>query len=171
MNFIDKVGEGICASIDMIIDKNRQLAQMNRLSTIIRTETEIINNAYIALGKQYRQILEGGKADEDMSRVIEVLAYSEKRLKKAQARYDYIKVYGVPIPHAEAEAKVSTAAAESDTADEGEPAGAPAEPDAAADENPDITIACADDSADNTDTVCEECADTKDADAKKESEE
>ena len=81
MNFVDKLGEGICASIDMIIDKNRPLAQLNRLSTIIRTETEIINNAYIALGKQYRHVLEGGEAAEDMSRVVEVLAYSEKRLK------------------------------------------------------------------------------------------
>ena len=167
MNFIDKVGEGICTSIDMIIDKNRQLAQLNRLATIIRTETEIINNAYIALGKQYRQILEGEEAAEDMSRVIEVLAYSEKRLKKAQARYDYIKVYGVPIPHAEAEAKVSTANTDADAEEPSAPAEAAAEPDSAADENADITIACADDSSDKSDA----CTEKPDSDSKADSEE
>ena len=163
MNFVDKLGEGICASIDMIIDKNRQLAQLNRLSTIIRTETEIINNAYIALGKQYRHVLEGGEAAEDMSRVVEVLAYSEKRLKKAQARYDYIKVYGVPVPHTVAEAN-ATAATETDDEDVlADAAAEEAEAAATAEDDSDITIACADDSKD-----ADDCADCDDKDDKTE---
>ncbi len=96
MNIIDKVSTGISASVDLLVDKNRQLAQLNRLSAIIRNETEVINHAYIALGKQYFKILEGTAEETDMTQIREVIKFSQERLKKAQARYDYIKVYGVP---------------------------------------------------------------------------
>ena len=96
MNILDKVGEGLATSVDLLVEKNRQLAQLNRLSAIIKTETDVINRAYIALGKQYFKILEGTAEDNDMSQICEVIKFSEERLKKAQARYDYVKVYGVP---------------------------------------------------------------------------
>ena len=142
MNLLDKVGEGFAASVDLLVEKNRQLAQLNRLSAIIKTETDVINRAYIALGKQYFKILEGTAEDNDMSQICEVIRFSEERLKKAQARYDYVKVYGVP-------------AASSDTVDmfrpaeneEPEYAVAPeeAEKEDAEEENADITIAVAED--------------------------
>lgn len=96
MNLLDKVGEGLAASVDVLVEKNRQLAQLNRLSAVIKTETDMINRAYIALGKQYFKILEGTAQENDMSQICEVIKFSEERLKKAQARYDYVKVYGVP---------------------------------------------------------------------------
>lgn len=96
MNLIDKVGECVSASVDRIVEKNRQVAQLNRLNAIIRNETEVINHAYIALGKQYFKMLEGTAEETDMTQICDVIKFSEKRLKKAQARYDYIKVYGVP---------------------------------------------------------------------------
>lgn len=96
MNIFDKLGNGISQSIDTIIDKNRQYAQLNRLSAVINNETEALNRAYIALGKQYHKILEGNAEAADMSHICAVIESSKLRLKKAQARYDYIQKYGVP---------------------------------------------------------------------------
>lgn len=96
MNIIDKVSAGITASVDMIVDKNRELAQLNRLEAIIKNETDVLNHAYIALGKQYFLMLEGEAEEVDMTQVCEAVRLSEKRLKKAQTRYDYIKAYGIP---------------------------------------------------------------------------
>ena len=96
MNLLDKVGEGLTNSVDFLVEKNRQLAQLNRLSAVIRTETDVINRAYIALGKQYFKILEGTAEENDMSQICEVIKFSEERLKKAQVRYDYIKTFGIP---------------------------------------------------------------------------
>lgn len=95
MNILDKLGSGLAQSIDIIIDKNRQYAQLNRLSAVIRSETEILNRAYIALGKHYHKILEGNTEDADMSHICAVIESSKIRLKKAQARYDYIEKYGL----------------------------------------------------------------------------
>ena len=96
MNILDKVGEGLATTVDLLVEKNRQMAQLNRLSAIIKTEKDMINRAYIALGKQYFSMLQGNAEENDMSQICEVIKFSEERLKKAQARYDYVKVYGVP---------------------------------------------------------------------------
>ncbi len=101
MNFVDKVGAGFAGLVDTIVENNRKLAQLNRLEAIIRNETEVINHAYIALGKQYFKMLEGSAEESDMTQICELIKFSEKRLKKAQARYDYIKVYGIPKPAAD----------------------------------------------------------------------
>ena len=146
MNLIDKVSTGISASVDLIVDKNRQLAQLNRLSAIIRNETEVINHAYIALGKQYFKILEGEAEETDMTQIREVIKFSEERLKKAQARYDYIKVYGVPSSsvdnvemtvHAQETEETESVAEDQESAEE---------------ENADITIAVADETAEASGT-------------------
>ncbi len=97
MNFLDKVGEGLSSAIDMIVEKNRQCAQLNRLAAIIRNETEVINHAYVALGKQYFGILEGKEEPAEAEKICEVIKFSEERLRKARARYNYIKEYGVPV--------------------------------------------------------------------------
>ena len=97
MNFIDRIGEGLSSAIDMIVEKNRQCAQLNRLAAIIRNETEVINHAYVALGKQYFGVLEGTEEPTEAEKICEVIKFSEERLKKARARYNYIKEYGVPV--------------------------------------------------------------------------
>lgn len=166
MNFIDKVGAGVSASIDLLVDKNRQIAQLNRLSTIIRTETELINNAYIALGKQYRRIIEGEETETgDLSQIVEAIKFSEQRLKKAQARYDYIKVYGVPNHAGESVEMGHIADTEND---EEHTADTEAEntDDDAEEENADITIAYADDKADKADESKSEEAAEKTAEEK-----
>ncbi|MGN1458320.1 MAG: hypothetical protein ACI4XP_10280 [Acutalibacteraceae bacterium] len=95
MSFIDKASSKLSDSINKIIDKSRQLAQLNRLDAVIRNETDVLNRAYIALGKQYYKNLNGDTETPDMSHICEVIESSKARLKKAQAGYDYIKQNGV----------------------------------------------------------------------------
>lgn len=98
MNIIDKASEALKSSVDFIVDKNRQLAQLNRLDAIIKTETEIINNAYIALGKIYQKKLEGSTEETSADLLLETIKNSKLRLKKAKTRYEYTAKYGVPKP-------------------------------------------------------------------------
>ena len=96
MNLLDKISTGITSTIDIIVEKNRQLAQLNRLAAIIRNEKAVLEHAYAALGKQYYKILEKNAEKSDTEQICEVIKFSEARLKKAQARYDYIKIFGMP---------------------------------------------------------------------------
>lgn len=99
MSLIEKVTNTVSQSVDFIIDKNRQLAQLNRLDAIIKNETEIINNAYIKLGKIYLSQLEGNAQEEaNTDLLINSIKTSKERLTKAKARYEYTKIYGVPQP-------------------------------------------------------------------------
>lgn len=99
MNFIDKVGSSFTQSIDFIIDKNRQQAQLNRIKALIQSETDTLNRAYIALGKQYYKMLEENAEEVDVSSLRDTIRTSRLRLKKAKARYEYILKYGVPTPN------------------------------------------------------------------------
>ncbi len=96
MNFIDKLGATLSDSVDFLVNKNRQCAQLNRLDAIIRNETEMINSAYVALGKIYLKKLEGESVDTDTKLIIDSINISKLRLKKAVARYEYIQKFGVP---------------------------------------------------------------------------
>lgn len=141
MNIIDKVSEALQNSVDFIIDKNRQLAQLHRLEAIIRTETEIINNAYIALGKIYQKKLEGNPDETSAELLLETIKNSKLRLKKARARYEYTAKYGVPKPCCCAGSDCSAAA---DADEEPEETAEPKEPEIILDEDEeDITIAYA----------------------------
>ncbi len=151
MTILDKIGAGITTTVEIIVEKNRQLAQLNRLSAIIRTESEVINHAYAALGRHYYKILENTETETDMTNICEVIRFSEERRKKAQARYDYIKAFGMP--------KRSM-----DTADMFRPADADGEnfseyyaPEGTEEEeNGDITIAVADEEEQNKQKLSEE---------------
>lgn len=103
MNFLEKIGTGLSSAVDMIVDKNRQMAQLNRLNMIIKNETEVISRSYIALGKQYYQILENTAQETDVQILIDTIKNSELRLKKAKARYDYVKQFGLLKPASYAE--------------------------------------------------------------------
>ncbi len=99
MKFIDKVGDTVSQSVDFIIDKNRQAAQLNRLKAIIQNENDNLNTCYVTLGKEYLKVLDGGTADEAaVGKLRENIAKSQLRLKKARARYEYTLRYGVPKP-------------------------------------------------------------------------
>ncbi len=137
MNIIDKVSDSLTQSVDFIIDKNREAAQLNRLKAIIKSETEVLNDAYIALGKQYLNVLDGKtETGVDVEKLRETVDASKLRIKKARARYEYILRNGIP----KTDADVSEAAdAAETTAEDTE--------DKDSEEDQDITIAYADPTA------------------------
>ena len=98
MDFIDKLSMVLSDSLDYLIDRNRQKAQLNRIEAVIKNETEILNRAYIALGKHYYKTLDGKTEETDVSQICDTIKNSKLRLKKAKARYEYIFKYGVPTP-------------------------------------------------------------------------
>lgn len=98
MSFIEKIGGVLSDSLDYLIDKNRQRAQLNRMAAVIKNETEILNRAYIALGKHYYKTLDGKTEDSDISQILDTIKSAKLRLKKAKTRYEYIFRYGVPTP-------------------------------------------------------------------------
>ncbi len=98
MDFIDKLSMALSDSLDYLIDRNRQKAQLNRIEAVIKNETEILNRAYIALGKHYYKTLDGRTEETNISQICDTIKNSKLRLKKAKARYEYIFKYGVPTP-------------------------------------------------------------------------
>lgn len=110
MKIIHKVGDTLSQSVDFIVDKNRQVAHLNRLKAIIVGEQETLEAAYIALGKQYFAVLEGEEvtqADKETAAVLaETVRLAKLRLKKAKARYEYTLRYGVPKPGVKVEEAV-----------------------------------------------------------------
>ena len=139
MNLLDKVGETISQSVDFIIDKNRQTAQLNRLKAIMQNESEALNNAYISLGKLYLGVLEGKPASEaDIALLRENVENAKLRLKKARARYEYTLKYGIPKPGVNVEQAVSEACGNEGEKDCGC---------TSAEDDQDITIAYADPTA------------------------
>lgn len=96
MTFIDSIKSGLSSAVDTvssvtqsIVEKNRQNAQLNRLRTIMRNECEMINRAYITLGKKYYDTKVGGKenACENEEALFEVIENSKAQIKKARERY------------------------------------------------------------------------------------
>ena len=98
MSFIEKISSALSDSLDYLMDKNRQRAKLNRMATVIKNETEILNRAYIALGKHYYKTLDGKTEDADISQILDTIKSAKIRLKKAKTRYEYIFRYGVPTP-------------------------------------------------------------------------
>ncbi|MDD6490006.1 MAG: hypothetical protein PUG48_09390 [Clostridia bacterium] len=131
MGFIDKVGDSVSQSVNAIIDKNRKYAQLNRLDAVIRNEKEVLEQAYIALGKQYYKVLKGNTANSDVSEICTVIKDAKLRLKKAQKRYNYVEKYGIEnVEKEQPDVEVAADDVKSDIDD--------------LEEDEDITIACAD---------------------------
>ncbi len=96
MTFFDSIKFGLSSAVDTvssvtqsIVEKNRQNAQLNRLRTIMRNECEMINRAYITLGKKYYDSKVGGKenACENEEALFEIIEKSKAQIKKARERY------------------------------------------------------------------------------------
>lgn len=76
-----------------IIEKNRTNAQINRLRMVMKNESEMMNRAYIALGKHYYETSKGEsgvKPAQNEKELFEVIENSKARIKKARARYNLI---------------------------------------------------------------------------------
>lgn len=96
MNFFDNIGTGITQAIDTVVEKNRRLAYTNRLKYVIKSETETLNRAYIALGKHFYKDLKGDPESAEVERLCKVIDVAQERLKKAQDRLEYVIMYGIP---------------------------------------------------------------------------
>ena len=87
-----------------IVEKNRTNAQLNRLRLVMKSESELMNRAYIALGKQFYESQKKGEAVsvENQEKLFEVIEKSKAKI--ARARECYRKIvdsqndifYGTP---------------------------------------------------------------------------
>lgn len=96
MTFLDTVKSGLEAAVDTvsgvtqtIIEKNRANAQLNRLRAVMKSECEMINRAYITLGKNYYENKQNGndEACPNEEELFEVIEKSKANIKRARERY------------------------------------------------------------------------------------
>lgn len=96
MTFFESVKSGISCAVDTVssvtqslVEKNRQNAKLNRLRAVMRNECEMINRAYISLGKKYYDNKINGKNEtcENEEELFKVIENSKAQIKKARERY------------------------------------------------------------------------------------
>ena len=87
------------------VEKNRTKAKLNRLRMVMKSESELMNRAYIALGKEYYEMLKKGDvtaADEKQKNLLGVIDNSKAKIAKARECYRMVLesqsefVYAVP---------------------------------------------------------------------------
>lgn len=120
MTFFDTVKGTVSTAVDTIsnvtqdiVEKNRTNAKLNRLRLIMKSESELMNRAYIALGKASYESAKKGESipEEQQKKLSEVIEKSKVRLAKARECYREIVdstndiFYGVPEPKPAAEYK------------------------------------------------------------------
>ena len=72
-----------------LIEKNKTNAKLNRLRFIMKNESELMNRAYIALGKQYYEMQKTGNYEptEAQEKLFALLESSKKKLARARECY------------------------------------------------------------------------------------
>ena len=93
----------ISAVAQTIVEKNRTNAKLNRLRLVMKSESELMNRAYIALGKHYYETQKKGEVqpDENQQQLFEVIEKSKAKIAKARDCYRKIVdsqndfIYGV----------------------------------------------------------------------------
>ena len=72
-----------------IIEKNRVNAKLNRLRLFMKNESELMNRAYITLGKSFYDSENGGDAisEQEQKKLFEVIESSKKKIAKARECY------------------------------------------------------------------------------------
>lgn len=72
-----------------LVEKNRINAKLNRLRLVMKTESELMNRAYIALGKRYYENSKTGEpiGAEEQKKLFEVIESSKKKIAKARECY------------------------------------------------------------------------------------
>lgn len=118
MTFFDTVKGTVTTAVDTIssvtqdiVEKNRTNAKLNRLRLIMKCESELMNRAYIALGKSYYESAKKGESvsEEQQKKLFEVIETSKAKIAKARECYRQIVdssndvFYGTPEaqPHTE----------------------------------------------------------------------
>ena len=72
------------------VEKNRTKAKLNRLRMVMNSESELMNRAYIALGKEYYEMLKKGEvsaSDEKQKNLLGVIDNSKAKIAKARECY------------------------------------------------------------------------------------
>lgn len=96
MAFLDSVKIGLTTAVDTVsgitqtlVEKNRVNAQLNRLRTIMKNECEMINRAYITLGKKYyeNKINNKTEACDNEEELFKIIENSKEQIRKARERY------------------------------------------------------------------------------------
>lgn len=99
MAILDTLKGSVNTAVDTIatvtqnlVEKNRINAKLNRLRFIMKNESELMNRAYIALGKQYYENKKGGSAKqaESEEKLFDVIESSKAKIAKARECYRQI---------------------------------------------------------------------------------
>ena len=59
---MNTAGETLSTMAQTFVEKNRTKAKLNRLRMVMKSESELMNRAYIALGKDYYELLKRATA-------------------------------------------------------------------------------------------------------------
>ena len=96
MTFIDTLKGGVNTAVEAIsnvaqtlFEKQRAAARLNRLRSVMKSESELMNRAYIALGKSlYEQLKKGEKPSaEREEKLMELIDNCKAKIAKARNRY------------------------------------------------------------------------------------
>ncbi len=99
MTFLDTLKEGIGTAVDTIstvaqnlIEKNRTNAKLSRLRSVMKSESELMNRAYIALGKGYYEQIKRGEApnNEREEKLVQLIDNCKAKIAKARDCYRQI---------------------------------------------------------------------------------
>ncbi len=72
-----------------LVEKNRTKAKLNRLRLVMKNESEMMNRAYIALGKQYYEMQKKGDVqfDDKQKQLFKVIEDSKAKIARARNCY------------------------------------------------------------------------------------
>lgn len=96
MTIFDTVKGTVSTAVDTIstvaqsiVEKNRTNAKLNRLRLVMKSESELMNRAYIALGKQLYESQKKGEAvsAENQEKLFEVIEKSKAKIARARECY------------------------------------------------------------------------------------
>ena len=86
---LDTAVESLSTVAQTFVERNRTKAKLNRLRMVMKNESELMNRAYIALGKEYYEFLKKGDAvpTEKQAKLLEVIDKSKAKIAKARNCY------------------------------------------------------------------------------------
>ena len=89
MSTVNTAVETLSTVAQNFVEKNRTKAKLNRLRMVMKNESELMNRAYIALGKEYYQILKKGDAEptEKQEKLLEVIDSCKAKIARARDCY------------------------------------------------------------------------------------
>ena len=89
MSTVNTAVETLSTVAQNFVEKNRTKAKLNRLRMVMKNESELMNRAYIALGKEYYEILKKGDAEptEKQEKLLEVIDSCKAKIARARDCY------------------------------------------------------------------------------------